>query len=348
MTDTRLCRTFQTAPAAVPRDNSAKFLDSGLTSEGFQTPDWLVPDIEDGTAPSMKAEAVDNIVDRLPDHAPDFAGKILPRVEWAYDGPEFRERGTEQVRRLASEVGEHLDGIVFPKVGRLENVRDAAGVLADAEREAGLDDGALEMAIILETAAARSDLREICQFAADSRLSGIVFGPVDYTAELGGRALHGERPRWDGLLEALSNETSAVDLVAIGGPFDQLFHERAGVTYYNAEGYADQVEREATIGIDGSWSLHPKQTVQANRIHMPTTEELDRDLTKIEAFNDAKREGTGAVVVDGQMVDEATYKNFANTVVKVRAIDEAHPGQTSEFYDDALLERALTVDLVFN
>jgi beta-methylmalyl-CoA/(S)-malyl-CoA lyase len=345
---TRLCRTFQTAPAAVPRENSAKFLDSGLTSGGFSTPDWLVPDIEDGTAPSMKAEAVDNIVSRLPDHAPDFAGEILPRVEWAYDDAEFRERGTGQVRRLAREVGTHLDGIVFPKVGRVGDVRAAAGVLADAEREAGLDDGTLDMAIILETAAARSDLREICQFAADSRLSGLVFGPVDYTAELGGRALHGERPRWDGLLEALSNETSAAGVVAIGGPFDQLFHERAGVTYYNAEGYADQVEHEATIGIDGSWSLHPKQTAQANRIHMPSTEELDRDLTKIEAFNDAKREGTGAVVVGGQMVDEATYKNFANTVLQVRAIDDAHPAQTGEFYDADLLERALSVELVFN
>ena len=345
---TRLCRTFQTAPAAVPRSNSAKFLDSGLTSEGFQTPDWLVPDIEDGTAPSMKAEAVDNIVDRVPDHAPEFAGEILPRVEWAYDDIEFRERGTEQVQRLATEVGEYLDGFVFPKVGRIDDVREAAGTLADAEREAGLDDGALDMAIILETAPARSDLREICAFAAESRLSGLVFGPVDYTAELGGRALHGERPRWDGLLEALSNETSAAGVVSLGGPFDQLFCERAGVTYYNAEGYADQVEHEATIGIDGSWSLHPKQTAQANRIHMPTTEELDRDLTKIEAFNDAKREGTGAVVVDGQMVDEATYKNFANTVLKVRAIDDTHPQQTDQYYDDALLSRALEVPLRFN
>jgi beta-methylmalyl-CoA/(S)-malyl-CoA lyase len=342
---TRLCRTFQTAPAAVPRENSAKFLDSGLTSDGFQTPDWLVPDIEDGTAPSMK---VDNIIDRLPDHAPDFAGEILPRVEWAYDDATFRDRGAEQVKRLTESVGEHIDGIVFPKVGRLEDVRDAATVLAEAERDAGLDDGALDMAIILETASARSDLREICQFADDARLSGIVFGPVDYTAELGGRALDGTRPRWDGLLEALSNETSAADIVAIGGPFDQLFHERAGVTYYNAEGYADQVEHEATIGIDGSWSLHPKQTAQANRIHMPTTEELDGDLTKIEAFNDAKREGTGAVVVEGQMVDEATYKNFANTVLTVRAIDSTHPKQTSECYEGALLERARDVELRFN
>jgi beta-methylmalyl-CoA/(S)-malyl-CoA lyase len=81
---------------------------------------------------------------------------------------------------------------------------------------------------------------------------------------------------------------------------------------------------------------------------MPTTEELEQDLRKIEAFNDAKREGTGAVVVSGQMVDEATYKNFANTVLKVRAIDDTHPAQTAECYDAGLLERALDVELIFN
>ncbi|MFC7077455.1 L-malyl-CoA/beta-methylmalyl-CoA lyase [Haloarcula halophila] len=348
MTATRLCRTFQTAPAAVPRDDSAKFLTSGLTSDGFQTPDWLVPDIEDGTAPSMKAEAVDNVVEQLPEYAPDFAGHVLPRVEWAYDDQRFRDRGREQVRRLAAEVGDHLDGFVVPKVGRIDDVRDAAGVLAAAERDAGLDDGALDMAIIFETATARSDLREICQFAADSRLEALIFGPVDYTAELGGRALDGDRPRWDGLLEVLSNETSAAGVAAIGGPFDQLFHERAGVTYYNAEGYADQVEHEATIGIDGSWSLHPKQTAQANRIHMPRSDELTEALRKVEAFNEAKREGTGAVVVDGQMVDEATYRNFANTVQTVRAVDETHPEQTAEYYEERLLDRALSVELRFN
>lgn len=47
------------------------------------------------------------------------------------------------------------------------------------------------------------------------------------------------------------------------------------------------------------------------------------------------------------MVDEATYKNFANTVENVRAIDEAHPQQTEEFYDEDLLERTRRVDVGF-
>jgi len=344
---TRLCRTFQTAPAAVPRDNSAKYLESGLTAEGFEAPDWLVPDIEDGTAPDMKAEAVENVVDRLPDLAPEFGGEVFPRVEWAHDDAEFRERGRDQIDTLVREVGEHLDGVVVPKVGRLADVEDALGAVADAEREYGHDDGSIDVAIIVESAAAVSDLPDIARLGEDDRLAGLVFGPVDYTADLGGRAMDGDRPRWDGLIERLSNEASAGGLVAIGGPFDRLFDERAGVTYYNAPGYADQVEREARIGLDGSWSLHPDQTAQANRIHMPTADELESALDKVEGFNEAKAAGTGAVVLDGQMVDEATYKNFANTVQTVRAIDEAHGTQTAEAYEERQLERARSVTLRF-
>ncbi|WP_137287291.1 L-malyl-CoA/beta-methylmalyl-CoA lyase [Halorussus salinisoli] len=339
MTNTRLCRTFQTAPAGVPRDDSAKYLVSGLTAEGWQAPDWLVPDLEDGTAPDLKDEALANVRDLLPEYAPDFAGEIWPRVEWGYDDEATRERGRDQIATLVESVGDHLDGVVVPKVGRLDDVKAAEAAVEAAVQETGHD---VELAVIVETARARSDLREIAAFGTDSRLAALVFGPVDYAAELGGREVGGS-PNWPGLYEAMSNEASANDLLAVGGPFDRLFRERAGVTFYNGDEYADYVEREARVGLDGSWSLHPNQTEQANRIHLPTDEELREAVRKIEAFTEAKDEGTGAVSIDGQMVDEATFKNFENTVETVRAVHDARESQTREFYESDLLERALSV-----
>jgi beta-methylmalyl-CoA/(S)-malyl-CoA lyase len=349
---TRLCRTFQTAPAAVPRENTAKYLDSGLDATGFAKPDWLVPDIEDGTAPDMKEAAVENVVDRLPDA--DFAGEVWPRVQWGYDSPAFREAGTEQIETLIREVGDHIDGLVVPKVGRRRDVARVTEIVADAEERYGYPAGSIEVAVIVETPGAKSDLREIAALGRGlgdrdpvprlDRLAGLIFGPVDYTAELGGREIDGERPAWDALLEDLSNEASATDLVAVGGPFDRLFRERAGVRFYNGDAYADQVTREAQVGLDGSWSLHPKQTVQANRIHTPSPEELARDVDRIEQFQSARAEGTGAVTVDGMMIDEATYRNFANTVETVTAIHAVAPSQPEELYDEDLLARALDLD----
>jgi beta-methylmalyl-CoA/(S)-malyl-CoA lyase len=67
-------------------------------------------------------------------------------------------------------------------------------------------------------------------------------------------------------------------------------------------------------------------------------DELREAVSKTERFTDA-------VVLDGQMVDEATFKNFANTVATVRAIAGHHPAQTDECYDTDLLDRARAVDL---
>ncbi|WP_248518320.1 L-malyl-CoA/beta-methylmalyl-CoA lyase [Salinarchaeum laminariae] len=350
----RLCRTFQTAPVAVASDDTAKYLRSGLTASGFQAPDWLVPDLEDGTAPAKKEEGMENLLALLPEYAPEFSGEILPRIEWAYDAPATTERGHEQIDRIVENAGEHVDGIVVPKVGRVGDVESALSAVADAEREYGLPQGSIEVAVIVETARARSDLREIGALGngrsedgsdTTARLAGLVFGPVDYTAELGGRSRDGDRFEWPALLEALSNEASANDVVAVGGPFDRLFAERAGVSFYNGSEYAEQVEREAAVGLDGSWSLHPKQTTQANRIHMPTPDELERDVEKIERFAEAKASGTGAVSIDGQMVDEATLKNFQNTVWTARVIADRHPEQAEAVYDEALLERARSIEL---
>jgi beta-methylmalyl-CoA/(S)-malyl-CoA lyase len=343
---TRLCRTFQTAPAAVPKEDSAKYLRSGLQATGFEAPDWLVPDLEDGTAPDLKPEALENVVDLLGDRT-EFPGEIHPRVQWSYADEGLRDAGREEMQVLAREVGSAIDGVVVPKVGRVDDVERAIDAVHAAEDDADLPRGTLDCSLIVETARARSDLRAIAALAADTTLTALVFGPVDYTAELGGRSLDGTRPDWQGTLEALSIEASANDLLAIGGPYDDLFVDHAGVTVYNAAGYADHVRKEATVGLDGSWSLYPKQTVQANRIHTPTTDELDRAVSKIERFQDAKSDGTGAVTLDGQMVDEATFKTFANTVQAVQTVHDRRPEQTQELYDDELLERALAVDAEF-
>ncbi len=344
MATERLCRSFQTAPVAADREDSGKYLESGFTRDGFEAPDWLVPDLEDGIAPSRRSEGIDNTVRLTSTYADEFTGEVWPRIQWSYDDPEKRSNGTEQIGTLIRELGAKLTGFVVPKVGRLEDVERAVQVIRDSESDHGLPDGTFEMSPIIETARAKSDLREIARFGADSRIHGLVFGPVDYAAEVGGRKIGGTWPTWRELVADLSNETSANGLVGIGGPFDQIFHERAGVTVYNADRYAEHAEREARYGLDGSWSLHPNQTVQANRIHMPSPAELEEVLSATEAFLEAKHAGSGVIVEGGQMVDEGTFKNYVNTLRSVLAIHDTHPEQTDQRYSTAQLDRVMALE----
>lgn len=334
----RLARSFQTAPAAVAKENSAKYLESALTSSGFEVPDWFVPDLEDGTAPAKKAEALDNCLDALRTHTTAYPGEVWPRIEWDWNDDEIRERGREQARTFAREVPEHVDGVVIPKVGRVDDVERAIAMLEAAESDYGLDSGTIECCIIIETSRTRADLGKIASLAAETELAAIAFGPLDFAADLGARG--SETPsRWDAVIEELSSEASANDLIAIGGVNDNIFRERAGVTVYNAGGYAKGVERDAAFGLDGSWSLHPKQTIQANHIHMPSEEELSSALRGLEAFEDATSSGTGAVTIDGQMIDEASARAFKSTISTVQQIEDGRPGQTNEMYRSGLLER---------
>jgi malyl-CoA/(S)-citramalyl-CoA lyase len=54
----------------------------------------------------------------------------------------------------------------------------------------------------------------------------------------------------------------------------------------------------------GAWSLHPKQIEIANRVFAPSVEDV-RHARRVAA---AMGDGTGAVMIDGKMEDDASLK----------------------------------------
>jgi len=173
--------------------------------------------MEDGTAPDMKAEGLENTIEKVPEY--DFPGEIWPRVEWSYEDEEYCDKGRNQIDRLVGEIGDEIDGVVVPKVGRprgretrrrgrrrsrgrtrlrrrfdrpLDHYRDRPRPVGSA-RDFQVRRG-------LPTHCARLRARRLRR------------------RELGGRDLGDGMPRWDGLLEALSNESSAADLLRSAVP----------------------------------------------------------------------------------------------------------------------------------
>ena len=58
----------------------------------------------------------------------------------------------------------------------------------------------------------------------------------------------------------------------------------------------------------GKWAIHPSQIELANEIFTPSKEALENAHGIIKAMEDAEKEGAGAAVFNGKLIDIASIK----------------------------------------
>ncbi|WP_225335373.1 malate synthase AceB [Halomicrobium urmianum] len=262
-------RTFFTSPAAVEgEDDSAKMLRRAAQLRGMEAPDTWIPDNEDATAPSMRDEGVENIVDVVAENGADFPGEIHPRIVWHRDSPATRHSGFQQMLRIADPsegAVEHIDGFVVPEVGDLDDWKKADEFLTIVENEYGLEEGSLSMSVIVESGEAElalGDLRDEMGKPSNNleRLFLLVDGEVDYTKDMRATTPTGELPPWPELRHNTSRGASAAGLVAVDGPYDDI---------RDVEGYRERMIDNRAKGMTGIWALTPNQVVEANTAPLP-------------------------------------------------------------------------------
>jgi citrate lyase subunit beta/citryl-CoA lyase len=73
--------------------------------------------------------------------------------------------------------------------------------------------------------------------------------------------------------------------------------------------------RARQVGYDGKWVLHPDQVGIANEVFAPSQNDFDEARRLLAAYEHATQvERKGAVMYEGQMIDEASRK-IAEAVV---------------------------------
>jgi bifunctional (S)-malyl-CoA lyase/thioesterase len=267
--DRKFVRTFFTSPTAVEgEDDSAKMLRSAAQLRGMQAPDVWVPDNEDATAPSMRDEGAQNIIDVAAEHGGEFPGEIHPRVVWHRDDPGTRYQGFEHMRRIADpENGavDHIDGFVIPEVGDIDDWKKADEFITIVEHEHGLAEGSLAMSVIVESGAAELAMEKLRDEMGKpsnnlQRLFLLVDGEVDYTKDMRAITPTGELPSWPELRHNTSRAASAAGLIAVDGPYDDI---------RDVDGYRARMTDNQAKGMLGIWSLTPGQVVEANKGPLP-------------------------------------------------------------------------------
>jgi malyl-CoA/(S)-citramalyl-CoA lyase len=273
--------------------------------------DVLLANLEDAIEVGKKLEAREGLIRIAQDT--DFADSQFWVRMNSLDSP----WGLDDLLRIVPEAGDKIDVIMVPKVEGPWDIHYVDQLLAQLEAKAGLKRAILVHAI-LETAQGVTHVEEIC--AASPRMQGISLGPADLaasrrmkTTRVGGghpgylvRAdpdrddENAERPTaqqdlWHYTMARMVDACNANGILPYYGPYGDIG---------DPVGCEDQFRNAFLMGCIGAWSLHPKQIEIARRVFSPPPEEVIWAKRVIEAMGD----GSGSIMLDGKMQDDATVK----------------------------------------
>ena len=220
----------------------------------------------------------------------------------------------DDVTEIVAAVGNKLDVIMLPKVDGPWDINYLDQLLAQLEARHQLKRPILIHAI-LETAQGVNNVEAIA--SASPRMHGMSLGPADLaasramkTTRVGGghpdyKVLadpQGDAPRassqqdlWHYTIAKMVDACAAAGIKPFYGPFGD-FGDPAGCEA--------QFRNAFLMGCVGAWSLHPSQIDIAKKVFSPDPGEVAIAQKIVAAMPD----GAGAVMIDGKMQDDATWK----------------------------------------
>lgn len=252
----------------------------------------------------------------------------------------------DDLTTLVTEIGDKLDVIMVPKVQGAEDIHYVDRLLAQLEAKAGLQRPILVHAI-LETARGVANVEEIC--GASPRMQGLSLGPADLAADrrMKTTRVGGGHPGYLVRQDANPDQPEAhrdvfqqdlwhytisrmVDACAMHGiyPYYGPFGDISDVVACE-----DQFRNAFLLGCVGTWTLHPKQIEIANRVFAPSADEIRHARRVVAAMGD----GTGAVMLDGKMEDDASLKQCLVMVELAEQLAAIDP-QLKAQYDAITIE----------
>ncbi len=295
--------------------------------------DVLLGNLEDAVKADNKEAAREGLVSLA--QGTDFGPTQLWTRVNSLDSPWF----LDDVTRLVTAIGDKLDVVMVPKVQGAEDIHYVDRILAQLEAKAGLQRPILVHAI-LETARGVANVEEIC--GASPRMQGLSLGPADLAADRrmkttrvgGGHPGYLVRqdpaPGDDGTVDVHGERTTyqqdlwhytisrMVDACAMHGiyPYYGPFGDIADVVACE-----DQFRNAFLLGCVGTWTLHPAQIDIARRVFSPSVADVAHARRVVDAMGD----GTGAVMLDGKMEDDASLKQclvMVHLAEELAAVDE--------------------------
>jgi len=272
--------------------------------------DAVFLDLEDAVAPDSKAAARTDVVYAFEEL--DWGDRPTLFRANAMDTPYFYRDLIEVVEA----AGNSLDAVMVPKANRPEDLCAVSILLSQLELAMDLETGKIKLEAQIESAEGLVNADTIAN--STPRLDALHFGPGDFAATLRMPLTSiGVMDEWDEAypghrfhyaMQRIVVAARAAGLRVLDGPV---------ADYGDEEGLRRSCQIARSLGFDGKWCIHPAQIAVVNEVFSPSDREVEWARKVVAAYEEANAAGTGAVSVDGQMVDAASIRMARNMLGEV-------------------------------
>jgi citrate lyase subunit beta/citryl-CoA lyase len=292
----RIRRSELATPASSP-----KMLGKAPTSGA----DLVFLDLEDACAPNAKVAARANVVE------------ALTGQDWGTTTRAVRVNGLDtvwchdDVIEVVTGARDAVDVLIVPKARRARDVWWFDVLLTQLEAKLGLT-GRIGLEVLIEEAEGVANAVEIA--TASPRTEAVILGAGDLSASLHARVDTNFAPVlpypgdfWHHARSQVVIAARTAGIQAIDAPYPN---------YGDPDGYRRSAEEASVMGFDGKWAIHPSQIAIANEVFSPTAEEIRWARETAGAYRRAEGKGTGAIGVDGMLVDAAHMRHVETILAR--------------------------------
>jgi len=269
------------SPLFVPGNNPRM-----LTKALGLVPDAFVPDMEDAVPWSEKEKGRETVATFLP-RLIETGTQVIPRVNATGSGLFERD--------LEAAVVAGVFGITVGKTASADEIAGIGDAVGRLESKQGIEPGSIALVPWIESAMAVVNAYEIC---SAPRVAAVAFGAEDLANDMmierteGGDEVAYAR-------SAVCIAARAAGVLAIDTPY---------VRFRDEDGLRRDCATARRFGFKGKFAIHPAQIDAINEGFGPLPSEIAWATRIVDAFDEAERAGTGAVSVDGSMVDAPVVK----------------------------------------
>jgi citrate lyase subunit beta/citryl-CoA lyase len=264
--------------------------------------DQVLLDLEDAVAPNAKEAARHKVVEAL--NTLDWCAKTRcvrindTQTQWCHD----------DIIKVVMAAGHNLDTIMLTKTKSPADVQFLHLLLDQLELKLELSKR-IGIECLIEDVEGLMNVEDIA--ASSDRLEAMTFGMGDYSAS---QQMHlesvgstGDYPPdiWHYPRYKMTIACRAFGLDSVDGPY---------ADFNDLPAMNRESKHALTLGMSGKWAIHPSQVEIAQTTFSPDDKVLATARKQKAAYEQALKEGLGAINVDGVMVDAASIRMLQNTL----------------------------------